>query len=214
MRNNGLALFRMKVVPAVVMLLFLMTSCDDFSAPPPNDVIIYTDIKDTLVQSVRYYYEDFVNFPCDSGTMPRDSSCFINLDLDNDGQDDFAFISTHKHIDCAQCPNIRSSENSLNALHNKASLALKSSNRIFVKEFAPGDSIDYYEFWSGSRIVLSATGLCNSNDFTFNDKLFGVKLNGKVGWLHMARNSRNGLIVSEWAFNRDEFKGIVASMRE
>ena len=197
----------------VVLQALLLVGCDYFSAPPANDVVVYTDIKDTLVQSVRNHFKDSINFPCDSGTVPHDSSAYINLDLDDDGQMDFAFISTHTYNNCPLCPNVRYRENSINALHNRASIAVERGNRLRALRFAPGDTIGYYEEWSGSRIMLSTIGQCDFTNFTFTDKLFGVKLNGKVGWLHLARTGRNGLIVSEWAFNQTEFRGIKAALR-
>jgi hypothetical protein len=197
----------------MLVIALPLIGCNYFSSPPANDVIVYTDIRDSLVQSVRYFYKDSIQFPCDSGAVPRDSSNYFHLDLDNDGQMDFAFISAHAATNCPFCPNVIYRENTIHALHNLASIAVERGNRLRALRFSSGDSISYYEEWSGSRIQLSIIGQCDFTDFTFKDKLFGVKLNGKVGWLHLARTGKNGLIVSEWAFNQTEFRGITAALR-
>jgi len=202
----------MRVFILIALCLTLFSACQKFVSVEERDIINYYDIKDTLVETIRYCLPGPTSYHCDSIAIPNDSIAFIRLDLDQDGQFDFDFRTFQKVDLCAPCGEGRSMETSAISIHNKASFAT-SGSAFFAKPFFPGDSILFNEKWGASRATLSASNRCSTSNPTFSDNLWAIKVNGRVGWIHISRTGKNGLIISEWVFNLTDARGIIAGQR-
>jgi hypothetical protein len=168
----------------------IIISCDKDSDNELKDKIIYLDLTPDLVlhpvDSVGLHPSGFCN---EKIPFPTDSTVLIDLDINQDGEDDFRFTYStfYEWVSASSpCANYNSTlQVSGLTVENKIKVANEDMNEISILK--NGDIIDADLLYASNAIIYrdNAMAFLNFGDFS-GEGFIGVKLSsGELGWIKL-----------------------------
>jgi len=198
----------------LVIILFAL-SCKkepavNGSYPYSNNILYHDFQPDTQIHSIQYFIPNYDPESCGDYPVPDNANVTLKIDIDGDGIDDLAF-------NAGQYPTSGGSIHCENVIYYVVMSGISGDSISFIHpqgfdvplnyDTVSNNVIDNSASWTNSvDLAGSSEGGVPPPFFTsFNDTYIGIKINNKLGWIHIAPASLNGVIIKEYAINLTAF---------
>lgn len=205
-------------------MVAISSSCEDDNIVKPDN-ILYSELVNVKLTSIdRFEYKGTDDDGECYGPVPIDSTAYIDIDLNMDGEPDFKIQHSHWY---------GSEQTSMHywcMRYNNYSVYIESynDNQISVNNSPIGNTSNYIQLdepinskmqWESESVIAQLYGAtCQCWYSTFDgDGIIGLKLisnnNTYFGWLNV-NISMYGITIYDYAVNLAENKSIKAGQKE
>jgi len=218
----------MKNIISLILISCLIFSCKkdsttDQTPGPTNqsDNILYHSFSPNIsLHSILSFVYNPDPLSCGNTPVPTDSSIDYNLNLNADSVNDFVIMvrttsSTGGSIHCAN----ETYTISINAINADDSINFTSTPGVYPVpiqyDTTSNNVINQTGSWQNQIGTLSLTGQGVNLPFNlhFTDSYIGIKIKNNFGWIHIAPDSLNGIIIKDYAINLTEYNSIKAGQK-
>jgi len=181
--------------------------------------ILHTDLDpDSVIRTIARYYS-VPNPFCGLIPAPDDSARDFSFDLDDDGTYDFNIHLWHFKQEitqyCGHCDLWHPKMMTVTPLTGDAMVSADTNTgSTEIRFYDSTMSVLPTDRWISSDAWALREDGCMIPYIGFSDTWLGLKVNDRLGWIHVARTNHNGLIISSYAINLSKGQPIRAGQKE